>query len=182
MTEYLLPDWPAPAHVHACTSTRGGGFSQPPYHSFNLASHVGDDEANVQRNRQQLTQQLNLPAEPRWLEQVHGIGVIDLSSGGSGGEGDACLARAANRVCAVMTADCLPVLFCDRQGQTVAAAHAGWRGLLAGVLEATLEAMACDTEEILAWLGPAIGPDNFEVGDEVYQAFVQHSADSAAAF
>ena len=183
MNEFLVPDWPAPANIHAYSSIRAGGFSQPPFDSFNLASHVGDDEADVQRNRQQLVQQLNLPSEPLWLDQVHGIKVVDAGNDTIGScQGDASFSHVTNRVCSVMTADCLPVLFCDRQGQTVAAAHAGWRGLQAGVLESTLNAMACDTNEILAWLGPAIGPDNFEVGEEVYQAFVQHSADSAKAF
>jgi len=182
MAEFLMPDWPAPANIHAYSSTRGKGFSQPPFDSFNLASHVGDLEANVQRNRQQLSQQLNLPAEPHWLEQVHGIGVADAANEFVDGVADAAFTREARRVCAVMTADCLPVLFCDRGGQAVAAAHAGWRGLLAGVLESTLQAMACPTKDILAWLGPAIGPDNFEVGEEVYQAFVQHAANSATAF
>lgn len=181
MAEFLIPDWPVPANIHACTSTRGGGFSEPPFDSLNLASHVGDDEATVQRNRQLLFQRLNLPAEPLWLEQVHGIGVIDAGPG-IAGEGDAAFTREAGRVCAVMTADCLPVLFCDRQGQTVAAAHAGWRGLLAGILESTLHAMDCESESIMVWLGPAIGPDHFEVGEEVYQAFVQQSEDSAQAF
>ncbi len=182
MADFLLPDWPAPTNIHAYTSTRGGGFSHPPFDSFNLGRHVGDDETDVQANRQQLVQQLNLPAEPVWLDQVHGTGVVDLSNAVEGCEGDASFAREAHRVCGVMTADCLPVLFCDRQGQTVAAAHAGWRGLLAGVLESTLDAMDCEPEDIMAWLGPAIGPDHFEVGEEVFQAFVQQSADSAQAF
>lgn len=183
MNEFLVPDWPAPANIHAYCSVRTEGFSQQPFESFNLASHVGDNEADVQRNRQQLFQQLNLPSEPLWLDQVHGIKVVDASNGGVGGfQGDASFSRETNQVCSVLTADCLPVLFCDRQGATVAAAHAGWRGLLAGVLESTLNAMTRDTNEIMAWLGPAIGPDNFEVGEEVYQSFVQHSADSADAF
>ena len=183
MVEFLRPDWPAPANIHACTSTRNQGFSQPPFESFNPASHVGDSSQAVQRNRQLLVQQLKLPAEPLWLDQVHGVSVVDVSKDEMASyRGDACFSRETNRVCAVMTADCLPVLFCDRQGQTVAAAHAGWRGLLAGVLESTLETMACPSEDILVWLGPAIGPDNFEVGEEVYQAFVQQSAANAAAF
>lgn len=182
MNDYLRPDWPAPANIHAWSSTRSGGFSQPPFDSFNLASHVGDDDVAVQRNRQLLSQQLKLPTEPLWLDQMHGIRVVEVSRGVGDCEGDACFSHEASRVCAVMTADCLPVLFCDRQGQTVAAAHAGWRGLLAGVLESTLDAMAREADDVMAWLGPAIGPDNFEVGDEVYQAFIQHSADNAEAF
>lgn len=183
MLEFLRPDWPAPANIHAFSSTRNSGYSQPPFDSFNPASHVGDSLEAVQRNRQLLVQQLNLPAQPLWLDQVHGVTVVDASNDEMAScQGDACFSRQPNRVCAVMTADCLPVLFCDRQGQTVAAAHAGWRGLLAGVLESTLETMACQSVDIMAWLGPAIGPNNFEVGEEVYQAFVQQSADNASAF
>lgn len=134
------------------------------------------------RNRQHLAEQLDLPSQPLWLDQVHGTGVVDANRGLDGCQGDASFTRAANRACAVMTADCLPVLFCDRQGETVAAAHAGWRGLLSGVLESTLQAMACNNGDIMAWLGPAIGARNFEVGAEVYQQFIEHSAENKLAF
>lgn len=182
MSEFLVPDWPAPKNVRACTSTRVGGVSDPPYDSFNLAGHVGDDEDRVRLNRQRLYQELSLPAEPLWLDQVHGTRVIQHNSGEGPGEADASVSRQAGQVCAVMTADCLPVLFCDSNGSTVAAAHAGWRGLLAGVLEATVDAMECDHNQLMVWLGPAIGPQHFEVGEEVYSAFVADMPVSKQAF
>ncbi len=178
---FLRPHWAAPAHVHALSTTRQGGVSQPPYASFNLGAHVGDDPAAVAANRALLRQQL--PAEPAWLNQVHGIHVVDAASvAGTPVDADASFSRTPGVVCAVMTADCLPVLFTDRAGSVVAAAHAGWRGLLAGVLEATLSAMACPAHEVLAWCGPAISRDAFEVGSEVRAAFVAHNPAAAAAF
>ena len=167
--------------MHALSTTRQGGVSQPPYASFNLGAHVGDDPAAVAANRALLRQQL--PAEPAWLNQVHGITVVDAASvAGTPVDADASFSRTPGVVCAVMTADCLPVLFTDRAGSVVAAAHAGWRGLLAGVLEATLAAMACPAHEVLAWCGPAISRDAFEVGSEVRAAFVAHNPAAAAAF
>lgn len=167
--------------MHALSTTRQGGVSQPPYASFNLGAHVGDDPAAVAANRALLRQQL--PAEPAWLNQVHGIHVVDAASvAGTPVDADASFSRTPGVVCAVMTADCLPVLFTDRAGSVVAAAHAGWRGLLAGVLEATLAAMACPAHEVLAWCGPAISRDAFEVGSEVRAAFVAHNPAAAAAF
>lgn len=179
----LLPDWPAPANVRAATSTRQGGVSQPPFDSFNLGGHVGDDPAAVAANRKKLGEVLALPNAPYWLSQVHGTTVVSLD-GEPGGlpEGDASTTTQANTVCAVLTADCLPVLFCDRQGTQVAAAHAGWRGLAAGVLEATVASFNTAPENLIAWLGPAIGPQVFEVGDEVRQAFCQIEPRAAAAF
>jgi polyphenol oxidase len=177
MADLLIPDWPAPANVRALQTTRCGGCSPHPWNSFNLGDHVGDAADRVAANRAEL--RLALPAEPVWLEQVHGIRVVDAALAAKLPAADAALARQAGVVCAVMTADCLPVLFCDRAGSVVAAAHAGWRGLQAGVLEATLAAMAVAPTEILAWLGPAIGPQAFEVGAEVRAAFV--AADPAAA-
>ncbi|HEB58833.1 MAG TPA: peptidoglycan editing factor PgeF [Gammaproteobacteria bacterium] len=181
---WIVPDWPAPATVRAVSTTRAGGYSRAPWDSLNLALHVGDDPAAVLRNRQHLARALDLPAEPRWLEQVHGTAVA--VDGARAGAADAAVSRHAGEVCAVMTADCLPVLFCDRRGQCVAAAHAGWRGLVAGVLEETVAAMNCEPGEILAWLGPAIGPAAFEVGDEVRAAFLaaagQDRAPEMAAF
>jgi hypothetical protein len=180
--ELLQPDWPAPARVRAFSTVRGGGVSAPPYAGLNLGDHVGDDPAAVSANRQILRR--HLPGEPLWLRQVHGVAVVELGQahGGAPPEADAAVARQAGRVCAVLTADCLPVLFCDLGGTVVAAAHAGWRGLLAGVLEHTVAALGVAPREVLAWLGPAIGPDAFEVGDEVRQAFVAGWADAAAAF
>jgi len=173
----LTPDWPAPANVHALSTTRNGGVSTPPYASLNLGDHVGDDPQAVARNRALLRQQL--PAGPLWLKQVHTTVVATADTATGIPEADASVARSHNKVCAVLTADCLPLLLCDRQGTVVAAAHAGWRGLAEGVIEATVKAMHADPADLLAWLGPAIGPDAFEVGDEVRAIFL--AADDAAA-
>jgi YfiH family protein len=172
--------WPAPANVRALQTLRLGGCSPAPWESFNLGDHVGDDPGRVLANRARL--RACLPAEPRWLRQVHGVVTVDAANTPEMPEADAAWSRTAGVVCAVMTADCLPVLFCDRAGTVVAAAHAGWRGLLAGVLESTLAAMACPAGEVMAWLGPAIGPQAFEVGDEVREAFVAASPSAGAAF
>ncbi len=178
--QLIEPDWPAPAIVRALATTRSNGVSQPPYDSLNLGDHVGDDPAAVARNRELL--HAFLPAEPKWLKQVHGAGVALADELADVAEADAAVAFKPGTVCAVLTADCLPVLFCDRQGTRVAAAHAGWRGLAAGVLEESARAMRCDPADILAWLGPAIGPQAFEVGEEVRETFVRDLPDAAAAF
>lgn len=178
--EWFQPDWPAPSNVRGCMTTRAGGVSQPPYDSLNPASHVGDDPLSVAENRAILRRQL--PAEPLWLTQVHGDRVAEAGVDAEGTEADASVARAPSRVCAVLTADCLPVLFCDAAGTVVAAAHAGWRGLAGGVLERTVEAMRVPPETIMAWLGAAIGPDSFEVGPEVREAFMAHDPLAATAF
>lgn len=170
MAELIVPDWPVPATVHALQTGRGGGVSQPPWASLNLGDHVGDAPADVAANRARL--RAMLPAEPCWLRQVHGTLAVDAAVAAKNSEADAAFSRTRDMVCAVMTADCLPVLFCDRAGSVVAAAHAGWRGLQAGVLENTLAAMAVAPGEVMAWLGPAIGPRNFEVGGEVRAAFL----------
>lgn len=180
MADLLFPDWPAPANVRAVQTLRTGGCSPAPWASFNLGDHVGDLPTHVAANRAAL--RAVLPAEPVWLQQVHGIAVADADRQPLRPEADAVVARQVGSVCAVMTADCLPVLFCDRAGTVVAAAHAGWRGLEAGVLEATLAAMKVSPGEILAWLGPAIGPSCFEVGDEVRAAFVAVNPLAAEAF
>lgn len=179
---WLRPDWPAPASVRACSTSRHGGVSRAPRDSLNLALHVGDDPDHVRVNRARLTRRLALPREPAWLSQVHGSRVIDASTSCDGVKADASVAFESRVVCAVLTADCLPVLFCDRAGSRVAAAHVGWRGLLAGVLEATVEVLAARPGELMAWFGPAIGPAAFEVGLEVRDAFIAHYAGSAAAF
>ncbi len=176
----IAPDWPVPAHVHAMMTTREGGVSLPPFDGFNLATHVGDDPAAVAKNRAMLRRQL--PAEPLWLNQVHGVTVADVGRDAAGCEGDAAVSFVAGEVCAVMTADCLPVLFCDAAGTVVAAAHAGWRGLAAGVLEATVARMGVAPEGILAWLGAAIGPHCFEVGEEVRAAFIDQHPGATTAF
>lgn len=175
----IAPDWPAPARVKSLMTTRDGGVSQAPWASFNLGDHVGDDPADVAANRARLRQQL--PAEPGWLKQVHSARVVGLGQEPNP-EADAAFTHASGRVCAVLTADCLPVLFCDRAGSVVAAAHAGWRGLAGGVLEATVAAMKVPPGEVLAWMGAAIGPQAFEVGDEVRQAFIARHPEAAIAF
>ncbi len=178
----ITPDWPAPPAVRAVSTTRAGGVSLAPYASFNLAEHVGDDPAAVARNRRRLRTRLALPAEPRWLQQVHGCQVAEAAAATPLTPADACIGRRPGEVCAVLTADCLPVLLCDREASVVAAAHAGWRGLAAGVLEASVAALGVAPPRLLAWLGPAIGAEVFEVGDEVRAAFVQHQPQAAAAF
>ena len=180
MADLLIPDWPAPARVRAVQTLRGGGCSQAPWDSFNLGDHVGDDPANVAANRAALLSRL--PAEPLWLTQVHGIAAVNAENCPKSKESDAAFSRQPGVVCAVMTADCLPVLFCDRAGTIVAAAHAGWRGLVGGVLESTIKEMDVPAGELLAWLGPAIGPSAFEVGDEVRAAFVADDPGVVVAF
>lgn len=179
----LIPDWPAPPGVRAVSTLRSGGLSQGPWASLNLGLGVGDDDHRVLENRRHLREVLGLAREPGWLRQVHGSAVVDLACCVQAlPEADASLARGPVGVCAVLTADCLPVLFCDRDARVVAAAHAGWRGLAAGVLEATIDAMGCAPERILAWLGPAIGPRAFEIGPEVRAVFLEHDPACAADF
>lgn len=178
----LRPQWPAPAQVQACVTTIAGGVSVGPYASLNLGVHVGDDPAHVAANRQRLRERLGLRAEPVWLRQVHGVDVATLPAAPDALTADAAVATRANVACAILTADCLPVLFCDTAGSVVAAAHAGWRGLLDGVLENTVSAMKVPASSVLAWLGPAIGPQAFEVGAEVRAAFIARDAAASAAF
>lgn len=172
-SSYIRPDWPAPATVLALSTLRQAGRSGAPYHGFNLAAHVGDDPAAVQANREILSQALPPGCRVQWLSQVHGTTVVEAGQGEEVPEADACWTRAPGLACAVLTADCLPVLLCSRQGDVVAAAHAGWRGLLGGVLESTLAAMGAAAGDVLAWLGPAIGPAAFEVGSEVREQFLE---------
>jgi YfiH family protein len=166
----IRPDWPAPATVRAFTTTRGGGFSRGAWHSLNLGWHCGDDGTHVSENHKLLERLL--PSSPQWLRQVHGITVVEHPGGVDGEvEGDALLTRCSGRACAVLTADCLPVFLCNDAADCVAVAHAGWRGLAGGVLQATAAAMKEAPENIMAWLGPAIGPAVYEVGEDVIQAF-----------
>lgn len=175
--DLIIPDWPAPANVGAVSTTRNGGFSAAPYGDgkggggLNLGVHVGDDPSLVARNRALL--RASLPAEPAWLNQVHGARVVDAREvAGTAVDADACVASERGVVCVIQTADCLPVLFCDSKGGVVGAAHAGWRGLAGGVLQATAARMRdAGAGEIMAWLGPAIGPQEFEVGQDVVDAF-----------
>ena len=179
---FIVPDWPAPVTVRAVSTTRQGGVSPPPYASFNLAEHVGDDPAHIAENRRRLMALAGLPAEPAWLEQVHGTAVVAAETVLTPVAADAAFTRAPGRPCVVMTADCLPVLLCDRAGTVVAAAHAGWRGLASGVIAATVARMGTPPMELLAWLGPAIGPKAFEVGEDVRAAFLAQDAGNAGGF
>lgn len=185
----LHADWPAPAHVHAVVTSRAGGVSRPPFDSLNLGTHVGDDPAAVAQNRGRLLDALRAiaPAQaPQWLNQVHGTTVVEAEPDAARRsawvpDADAVATELPGLPCAVMTADCLPVFFTDLAGRRVAAAHAGWRGLCDGVLEATLATFP-DPAAVMAWMGPAIGPDAFEVGGEVREAFLQRHAGAAAHF
>ena len=174
---FLIPDWPAPDTVNAVITLRGSGVSKAPFNSFNLADHVGDDPAAVSANRQQLNNLLGLRSQPIWLNQVHGTEVIYGPEANNQPDADASYTDIADQACVVLTADCLPVLFCNQQGTQVAAAHAGWRGLCAGILRKTI---ACFSPEdtVLAYLGPAIGPQVFEVGEEVLEAFISGAQDN----
>lgn len=182
MSDWIVPEWPVPRSVRALSTTRTGGVSEGRWRSLNLGDHVEDDPAAVSENRRILLHEANLPSEPFWLRQVHGCAVADTDADEALCEADASWSDRPGQVCAVMTADCLPVLFANRSGTQVAAAHAGWRGLAGGVLEQTLDHFADAPGEIVAWLGPAIGPRAFEVGDEVRDAFVSLHADSQRAF
>lgn len=174
----IFPDWPAPAQVRAFQTTRLGGISAAPFDSLNLGDHVGDAPLVVARNRMLLN--TLLPSEPVWLEQVHGTAVANADLAGCRTVADASIARRG--VCVVMTADCLPVLLCDQAGTVVAAVHAGWKGLAAGVIEATVREMAVEPVELMAWLGPAISQKAFEVGAEVRDEFISADPEAATAF
>jgi YfiH family protein len=178
--DWIVPDWPAPRRVRALVTTRAGGTSRGPYASLNLGAHVGDDPAAVERNRERL--RAALPADPVWLQQVHGAEVVDAATAPPLARADAATARTRHVVCAVLTADCVPVLLAGRDGDAVAIAHAGWRGLAAGVIEAAVARMGVAAASVIAWLGPAIGPRAYEVGPEVRAAFVRGDAAAAAAF
>jgi polyphenol oxidase len=180
--EWLAPDWPAPAPVRALSTMRGGGVSLSPYGSLNLGDHVGDMPAAVAQNRNRLRAAARLPAEPVWLAQVHGVEVRDLDAAGPGAEADAAVTRTPGRVCAILTADCLPVLLAADSGDAVGAAHAGWRGLAAGVIEAAVHTLGRAPKTLLAWFGPAIGPRHFEIGDEVREALLRADPGAEAAF
>lgn len=178
----LHAEWPAPEGVFAFTTLRhGAGVSHPPFDSFNLGLRSGDDTAAVERNRQTLIENCALPSAPRWLRQVHGT-TVAIEPGFDKPEADAAVTRTPGTVLAILTADCLPVVFAARDRSVIAAAHAGWRGLAAGVLEATVAAMPASPENIVAWLGPAAGPQSYEIGQEVFDAFTTQDARAEAAF
>lgn len=177
---FIVPDWPAPARVRALITTRAGGVSRGPYASLNLGDHVGDEPPAVVENRARVA--AHLPRSPFWLEQGHGTAVATPATNRPGCQADAVTTRAPGEVLAVMTADCLPVLLADEAGSAIAIAHAGWRGLAAGVIEETVAALGIEPSSLIAYLGPAIGPSAFEVGDEVRAAFVSADAGAAAAF
>ncbi len=169
MIDLVQPDWPAPPWIQAGTTTRVGGVSPAPFDSLNLGDHVGDDPRAVQANRTRLVDALQLPETPGWMEQVHGRARVDARAA-AGCRADIVHADRPGPVCAVLTADCLPLLLCDRDGTQVCAAHAGWRGLFGGVVESAVQGFRAPPRELLAWLGPAIGPEHFEVGGEVRDA------------
>lgn len=187
--DWLRPRWAAPANVHLIVTTRSGGRSAPPREGFNLALHVGDDSRSVIANRRYLQQELDLPRQPAWLEQVHGTVVVDAAGvdpSAPAPVADAAFTREAGVACVVMTADCLPVAIAARDGSVVGVAHAGWKGLCQGVIEslvgAMAGAMAVPGGELVAWLGPAVGPAAYETGAEVREAFVARDPAAAAAF
>lgn len=185
-TRVIYPDWAAPERVHALVTTRCGGFSDGPFASWNLATHVGDDVEAVRKNRQLLGERYNLPGEPIWLKQVHGNESIRAETVGSSNANgrlaaDAAIACSVGRVCAVLTADCVPVLVCDSEGRAVGAIHAGWRGLASGVIEAAV-AQFPRPSELLAWLGPAISAGVYEVGAEVRDRVIDRLPDARHAF
>jgi len=184
MTQYLKPDWPAPVQIKACTTLRQQGYSQGVYQSWNLATHVNDSLEHVEKNRQLLSDTLALPAEPVWLEQVHSDQVVLLEENipAKNVQADGSYTRVEDKICVVMTADCLPVLITNRAGTEVAAVHAGWRGLAAGIVEKAVQCFQSEAKDCLVWLGPAIGPAAFEVGDDVRQAFMQQDAETTEAF
>lgn len=178
----IFPDWPAPESINAVSTTRHGGFSQPPYDQFNLANNVGDEPNFIIKNRNYLIDLAQLPESPRWLNQFHSTQVINSRDWPLNINADAIVSEQKNHVCSIMTADCLPLLLCNKQGNTVAAIHAGWRGLATGVIEKAVAEFSCDPQDIMVWLGPAIGPNQFEVGSDVYQSFIHHSTQAAQAF
>ncbi len=180
MNSMFQADWDAPKTIRTLITTRAGGYSQPPYNSFNLAMHVGDEPQSVQKNRDILRQVL--PAEPVWLNQIHSNRLVDAGQTTTPVDADGSFTKDKNTVSLVMTADCLPALICNRQGNAVAAVHAGWRGLLEGIVEQgvkqILAVSQCQPQDIMVWLGPAIGADYFEVGEDVRQLFLQRESGS----
>ncbi len=179
---YIEADWPSPANIKAFVTTRKGGESTDCYSSFNMGLYSGDDAEKVLLNRSLLMNDWSLKQSPQWLKQVHGIQVVSAGLNPQEKEGDACWTSNSGRACVVQSADCLPVLFCDTAGTTVAAAHAGWKGLVDGVLEETIKSMGVKPDELLAWMGPAISQKHFEVGPEVREQFLKADLNAESAF
>lgn len=179
---WLPADWPVPDNIHAGHTTRRGGISQSPYDSLNLAAHVGDDEKNVLHNRQLLINKLNLPAEPAWLEQIHGCRIIDPADAIKKRPADGACTMCAHHVCVVLTADCLPLLICDRNGHEIAAIHIGWRGYAKNIIAAAIKSFSQQPQNLLAWIGPCISAEHYEVGKEVRQACMVINNESSDAF
>jgi YfiH family protein len=179
--QVITPDWPAPPGVRSAFTLRTGGVSVAPYDSLNVGAGIGDSPGAIAENRRRVREKLGLPSEPVWLEQVHGTHVVELGATAAP-TGDASVARGAGYVCAIRVADCMPVLFAARDRSAVAAAHAGWRGLAGGVLEATVRRLGLPASQLIAWMGPTIGPAHFEVGDEVHAAFTATDPDASSAF
>ena len=181
--QYIQPTWPAPKNIKAYTTTRQEGTSLDPYSSFNLADHVGDAALHVANNRSLLAQSLNLPSTPIWLQQVHSNVAINLENTDTQNPvADAAVTSRPNIVCAILTADCLPILICNKKGTKVGAIHAGWRGLANGIIDNTLNALDEDPTELLAWMGPAIGPEIYEVSQDVLQSFITEDQEAISAF
>lgn len=177
---WIVPDWPAPRRVRALITTRAGGVSSEKFSSLNLGMRVGDEPERVARNRAVL--EACLPARPLWMKQVHGTAVVEAAGAAAGVEADGAFTRVESAVCAILTADCLPVLVCDRAGTAVGIVHAGWRGLAAGIIENVVAAIRVSAPELIAYLGPGIGPGAYEVGDDVRRAFVAASPGAERAF
>lgn len=181
MIETIQANWQAPPSISACCTTRRGGVSRVPFDSLNLGLHVGDRDLDVIENRRLLREALALPSQPCWINQVHGVHAVTLERDSSR-DADAAITREPGKVAVVMTADCMPVLVCNRAGSEVAAIHAGWRGLQAGVIEAAISAMHSSPQQLLAWIGPSISQASFEVGDEVRRAFIDRDARAQTCF
>lgn len=176
-----LASWPAPKNISALCTTRVSGFSQAPFDSFNLAQHVGDNETNVARNRQLLQEQLNIPAEPVWLNQTHSIHCV-IPENDANRDADAAITQSRLHPLAILTADCLPITLCSKQGTEIAAIHAGWRGLFNGIVENTVSKMTSSSKDLMAWIGPAICQNCYEIGVEVYDSFTGKYPQSQSAF
>lgn len=179
---YLTPDWPAPKNIRAYTSTRQNGFSKAPFDSFNLGTYVNDNLDCVNKNVVALVNDLQLPELPLWLHQVHGNRAVRIEEQTTAPDADTSFTQQKNKVCAVLTADCLPVLVCNREGTEVAAIHAGWKGLLVNAVDAAIKAMYSSPDDLIAWMGPGLGPNNFEMGDDVYADFLNAHPNYAQGF